>query len=107
MEKIMCPLVLNAGTHGDYLHRRARSMGATMVVMGASFVLYYLGFFGGVAGPLEPGRLGLALADMGVTQRHVRVTLLGVLIMTATWNWLYNRVCRMTGGPDDLCRPGR
>ncbi|MBI9085771.1 MAG: hypothetical protein JEZ11_19390 [Desulfobacterales bacterium] len=97
MEKIICPANPTADAHGDYLRRRSRSLGTTMVVMGASFALYYLGFFGGVTGPLEPERLGAILAGMGMTQRHVLVILLSILIMAATWNWLYNLVGLMTG----------
>jgi hypothetical protein len=97
--------------HGDYLRRRTRSMGVTMMVMGASFALYYLGFFGGVDGPLQPERIGMALAGRGMTRRHVLGMLLSFLVMAGTWNWLVNLAAMMTGdrmhctgpGPDGTC----
>ena len=97
MEKQIHSPLSETGEKEDFVRHRARRIGTTMVVMGASFALYYLGFFGGVAGPLEPARLGASLAGLGVTQRHVLVILLSILIMAVTWNWIVNLVGLITG----------
>ena len=68
-----------------------------MIVMGASFGLYYLGLFGTVDGPLAPARMGTTLAEMGVNQRHVIVMLLSVLIAAVSWNWVYNFASLISG----------
>ena len=80
-----------------FLRSRLANFGLTMIIMGASFALYYLGLFGTVDGPLAPERMGTFLAEMGVTQRHVIVLLLTVLIAALTWNWIYNLASLMTG----------
>ncbi|BBO84067.1 hypothetical protein DSCO28_46330 [Desulfosarcina ovata subsp. sediminis] len=92
---------------------RLRSFGLTMIVMGASFMLYYLGLFGSVEGPLTPDKIGMALSTWGVTQRHVIITLLSVLIGALSWNWIFNLTslaigsrltCTASGkGTTDVC----
>lgn len=76
---------------------RLHNFGLTMVVMGASFILYYLGLFGTVDGPLTPGNMGAALSGLGVTQRHVIMVLLSILIFALCWNWVYNLTSVLMG----------
>ena len=66
-----------------------------MVVMGISFGLYYLGFFGGVPGPLSPGRIGDALAGMGFSDRRLLILCLSLTAAALTWNWLYNALRKL------------
>jgi hypothetical protein len=80
-----------------FLQNRLASFGLTLIVMGASFGLYYLGLFGTVDGPLAPARMGTALAEMGVSQRHVIVMLLTLLIGALTWNWIFNLASMLAG----------
>ena len=88
---------------GDAPHQRGlvqnrlQNFGLTMVVMGASFGLYYLGLFGSVPGPLEPARIGDQLAALGFSDRHLLVTFLVFLVISISWNWLYNAVIRLRG----------
>jgi hypothetical protein len=76
---------------------RLHNFGLTMVVMGASFILYYLGLFGTVDGPLTPANMGNALSGLGVTQRHVIMVLLSILIIALSWNWVFNLTSALTG----------
>jgi len=73
-----------------FARNRLHNFGLTMVVMGVSFVLYYLGLFGTVEGPLTPANMGASLSSLGVTQRHMMVLLLSLLIGAVSWNWVYN-----------------
>ena len=72
-------------------------MGWSMVVMGGSFFLYYLGLFGNVQGPLTPGNIGEFLAGMGVAKIHVLVFFLSFFIIALTWNHIFNLVTYITG----------
>ena len=69
---------------------RLHSFGLTMIVMGISFGLYYLGLFGTVEGPLTPANMGATLSGLGVTQRHVIMVLISILIFAVSWNWIFN-----------------
>lgn len=80
--------------HG-YFRNRLQNFGLTMVVMGISFGLYYLGFFGGVPGPLSPGHIGDVLSGMGIADRHLLILCLSLTAVALTWNWLYNAVGRL------------
>lgn len=71
--------------------------GCQMIVIGICFPLYYLGFFGGVNGPLHPVLLGERLFDMGITRTHVVMISLSIVILTLVWNWVYNWVSRRFG----------
>ena len=75
--------------HG-FFRNRLQNFGLTMVVMGISFALYYLGFFGGVPGPLSPERIGDVLSGMGISDRHLLILCLVLTVVALTWNWLYN-----------------
>lgn len=76
---------------------RLHSFGLTMVVMGVSFVLYYLGLFGTVDGPLTPGNMGATLSGLGVTQRHMIMVLISILIFALSWNWIFNLTSALIG----------
>ena len=81
-----------------YFQRRLQGFATTMIVMGLSFLLYYLGFFGGVEGPLEAGRLGDQLASLGVGKSRLLMVFLSVLVISLAWNWIYNLYHRVMGG---------
>ena len=80
-----------------YIRMRLNRLGITLLVMGASFVLYYLGFFGGIDGPLSAGRIGDLLAESGITQTHVLVSLLVMTALAGLWNIVLNTICRSFG----------
>ena len=86
----------NPSQQRGFIQNRMHNFGLTLVVMGASFALYYLGLFGSVSGPLEPGRIGDSLADLGISDRHVLVICLSLMVLAITWNWIYNAVNRLT-----------
>jgi len=73
------------------------SFGVNMIVMAVSFGLYYLGFFGGVDGPLTMPNIGRALADIGFTSASFQVMLVILFIIALTWNWVLNLVSHLTG----------
>ena len=80
-----------------YGEQRLANFGITLMVMGLSFFLYYLGFFGRVDGPLNPAQLGEYLAASGVSKAHF-ITLTGVLaLLTLSWNWIFNLACLRLG----------
>ena len=85
----------NTFTKNDYFRKRAQSVGLSLIVMGASFFLYYLGLFGNVQGPLTPGNIGASLAAMGVTKVHMLMFFLSFFIMALTWNHIFNLVSFM------------
>lgn len=91
-EPVLDPTMENATgqPQNGLVRNRFQSFGLTMVVMGASFFLYYLGCFGTVDGPLTPAKMGAALAGLGVTRYHVILMLLSILIGAISWNWVYN-----------------
>ena len=80
-----------------FVQNRMQNFGWTMIVMGASFALYYLGLFGGVEGPLRPERIGDQLAAIGFNNRHLLLGLLGLMAIAIVWNWIYNGICRLLG----------
>ena len=76
-----------------FIQQRLIRSSLSMLVMILCLPLYYAGFFGNVEGPLNPDRIGDALAGFGATRTHVLVLLLSFLIIAASWNWIYNLVC--------------
>ena len=80
-----------------FIQTRMQNFGWTMIVMGASFGLYYLGLFGGVDGPLRPDRLGERLAATGFNNQHLLTVLLSLMGIAIIWNWIYNGLCRLMG----------
>lgn len=89
-----------------YIQNRLQNFGLTMIVMGASFVLYYLGLFGGVAGPLQPERIGDKLAVLGFSNRHLLFICLSFMVIAITWNWMYNAINRFLGRDMTCAVPG-
>lgn len=81
----------------EYIRKRAQNMGLTMIVMGISFFLYYLGLFGNVEGPLTPGNIGEYLAGMGVTKVHMLMFFFLFFIIALTWNQIFNMVNYIAG----------
>jgi hypothetical protein len=59
--------------------------------------LYHLGLFGTREGPLNPARMGESLAGMGVTKTHSMVFFMSLLIISLSWNWIYNLVSHLRG----------
>ncbi|MGA6924324.1 MAG: hypothetical protein WBY88_01515 [Desulfosarcina sp.] len=82
---------------GSFGRSRLYHFGLTMVVMGASFILYYLGLFGTVDGPLSPDNVGAFLSGLGVTRHHVIMMLLSILIFALSWNWVFNLTSAIVG----------
>jgi hypothetical protein len=94
-----------------FIQTRLQNFGLSMIVMGASFLLYYLGLFGGVEGPLEPAKIGDTLASLGVSNYHVLGICLLFMVISLTWNHAYN-ACRSilyrndTGSRPETVRKG-
>lgn len=88
---------MNKNQLNGYIRKRTHSLGWSMVVMGASFFLYYLGLFGTVQGPLAPETIGETLAGMGVEKIHMLTFFLSFFIMALTWNHIFNLVTYVTG----------
>ena len=81
----------------SFVQQRLHHFGLTLMVMGASFFLYYLGFFGGVDGPLQPERIGERMAITGCSKVHVMILLSLLTVLAIIWNWIYNAVNRLLG----------
>jgi len=79
----------------SYIRNRIYNFSVTMIVMGASFVLYYLGLFGGVDGPLEPAAIGAKLASRGITRNDLFIVFLLLTGLGVTWNWIVNAIARL------------
>ena len=77
--------------------QRLRNFGITMIVMGISLFLYYLGLFGGIDGPLNPSQLGTRLAAWSVSKVDILIISTGVTLLTLIWNWVYNLACFLLG----------
>jgi hypothetical protein len=88
----------------SYGQQRLGRFGLTLIVMGISFILYYLGLFGGVDGPLNPSRLGAHLTLWGVSKAHLLMFATGMTLLTLTWNWIYN-LAGFLLGTRRTCRP--
>lgn len=81
----------------NFVQQRLHHFSLTLMVMGASFLLYYLGFFGGVDGPMQPERIGERMATMGCRKGHVLIILSLLTVIAIIWNWIYNAVSRLLG----------
>lgn len=91
-------------SQNSYIRKRASNFSVTMIVMGASFGLYYLGLFGTIDGPLTPANIGGSLAALGVTRWHLLELSAALTVLAISWNWFYNgfrRAAQRRG------RPGR
>jgi len=84
-------------TGEELASRQLKKFGISMLVLGVSIGLYYLGFFGSVDGPLHPARLGKMLSHLGVTQIHLLITFIILFTVSLVWNWIYNLINRWAG----------
>jgi len=89
--------IKSGGEGKDFFRQRLTGFGLSMIAMGVCFPLYYMGLFGGVEGPLSPGRLGEGLAGMGFEKFHVLFIFLSCLLISITWNWLFNLASLLIG----------
>lgn len=74
----------------DYFRKRLQGFSVTLIVMGLSFLLYYLGMFGGVDGPLNPEKISSTLNTSGFTRMHLSVITGLIALAAVTWNWVFN-----------------
>ena len=81
----------------SFIQKRMIGLCLSILVMLICFPLYYAGFFGGVEGPLNPANIGETLAGMGITKTHSMVVFLSFLIISVSWNWIYNLVSLVIG----------
>lgn len=79
------------------LQRRLRIFGLNLIVMAVSFMLYYLGFFGRVEGPLSMTNIGKTIAGLGITAKGVQIIFIVFFLISLTWNWILNLVAHFTG----------
>lgn len=79
------------------LQRRLSYFGLNMIVMAVSFMLYYLGFFGGVEGPLNAASIGKGIKNLGITSNGFQVILCILFVIALTWNWIINLLAHLTG----------
>jgi hypothetical protein len=80
-----------------FLQKRMISFCMSMLSLLICCLLYYEGFFGTVDGPLNPARLGESFGSMGVTKAHSMGFFLSLLIITTSWNWVYNIASNLIG----------
>jgi len=80
-----------------YAQRIKVGFGLNMIVMAMSLSLYYLGFFGGVEGPLAMPNIGRALVGIGFTSVSFQAMLVIIFIIALTWNWVLNFATHLTG----------
>ena len=97
---------MNENPLNGYIRKRTHSLGWSMIVMGVSFFLYYLGLFGNVDGPLTPETLGKSLAGMGVEKVHMLMFFLSFFIIALTWNHIFNLVTYITGSSSAPVKKG-
>lgn len=88
---------MNHTGRGNPLQRRLTAFGLNLIVMALSFMLYYLGFFGKIDGPLSMTNIGRTMSGIGITLNGVQIFLVVVFIIALTWNWILNMVARQTG----------
>lgn len=84
-------------TGKDFAAMRLRNFGVSIIVMVVCFTLHYMGLFGGVEGPLEGKRLGETLVTIGFTKYHLLGCFLALLVVSVTWNWIFNYVAKLRG----------
>jgi hypothetical protein len=106
-EKISIAQPHHQADPSGYIRMRLHRFGVMLLVMGASFGLYYLGFFGGIDGPLSPDRIGDLLAESGITRTRLFLFLLGLMAIAGLWNIVFNLVCRLLGARLTCRQPER
>ncbi len=92
----------------QYLQRRSRGFGWTLVVMGLSFALYYLGLFGNETGVLSPDNIAAFLSRNGVDQSVFISIFFTLFVATLIWNHCMNVLLWMSGqkNPETFIRKG-
>ncbi len=81
------------GTRNPPFSSWSRRFWLNLAVMAVCFSLYYLGLFGRVEGPLNPGRIGESLARSGATRDTLIWGAVIFLGLAVTWNWIFNLAC--------------
>ncbi len=89
-----------------FVQTRLQNFGLSMIVMGISFLLYYMGLFGGVEGPLEPAKIGDTLGSLGVSNYHILGICLLFMVISLTWNNVYNTFQGIRHRNDTSRQPG-
>ncbi|MBN1104425.1 MAG: hypothetical protein JXL84_13490 [Deltaproteobacteria bacterium] len=89
----------------SFIQKRLIRLGMSMIVMAICLPLYYLGLFGSVDGPLNPSRIGESLAGMGLSRTHSAVFFLAILIVSISWNWIFNLVSYLMGARLTCTKP--
>lgn len=80
----------NQTVNADAAVARLKRFGWSMITLGGSMGLYYLGFFNSTEGPLNSEKIGTYMNDMGITGKHLMVILILLFLISVTWNWIYN-----------------
>ncbi|MFZ7128237.1 MAG: hypothetical protein ACOWWM_18945 [Desulfobacterales bacterium] len=81
----------------NFIQQRMIRFCVSLLVMIVCFPLYYAGLFGTVDGPLNPARIGARLAAMGVTHGHALGIFLTLMIVSVSWNWIFNAASMAAG----------
>jgi len=81
----------------SFIQKRMLRVLVSLLVWAICVPLYYLGLFGSVDGPLNPARIGEWLAGLGATRTHSMILFLSFLIISVSWNWVYNLVSLLRG----------
>jgi hypothetical protein len=77
------------------IRHQAMRLVVTLVSLGGSIGLYYLGFFGTLEGPLNPEKIGAAVAGSNIGPGHLLAGLFLIFLVSISWNWVYNLIQRM------------
>ncbi|EMS80738.1 hypothetical protein [Desulfotignum phosphitoxidans] len=77
------------------IRQQAMRLMVTLVSLGGSIWLYYLGFFGTVEGPLNPEKIGAAMAGKNIAPGHLLAGLFLIFLVSISWNWVYNLIHRI------------
>jgi hypothetical protein len=77
------------------IRHQAMRLVVTLVSLGGSIWLYYLGFFGTLEGPLNPEKIGAAVAGSNIGPGHLLAGLFLIFLVSISWNWVYNLINRI------------
>lgn len=88
---------MNHTGRGNPNQRRLIGFFVNMVVMVLSIMLYYLGLFGTVDGPLNVTNIARVISSAGITTNDVQIILVILFVIALTWNWILNMVARRSG----------
>lgn len=97
MERYGLPQGRNPKTRvrtGDSSRRQSRTIGWAMATVGILVAFYGMGFFastGSVPVFKNPG----AILDAGISRAHMLAGLLGIFLVSVSWNWVYNLANRI------------